>query len=91
MAWEENSCICLHMQLIAILSQIGIIITLRANGTKLNIGLESPLPIMAYLLACAKVTTFRRICSAEMEILFPVLLRGRPQWKLNSYLKRFQC
>ena len=29
-----------------------------ADGTKLNIGLESPLPIMAYLLACAKVTTF---------------------------------
>ena len=23
MAWEENSCICLHMQLIAILSRIG--------------------------------------------------------------------
>ena len=25
MAWEENSCICLHMQLIAILSRIGAI------------------------------------------------------------------
>ena len=24
MAWEENSCICLHMQLIAILSRIGV-------------------------------------------------------------------
>lgn len=35
---------------------------------------------MAYLLACAKVTTFRRICSAEMEMLFLVLLRERPQW-----------
>ena len=31
---------------------------LHLDGTKLNIGLESPLPIMAYLLACAKVTTF---------------------------------
>ena len=26
MAWEENSCICLNMQLIAILSRIGVII-----------------------------------------------------------------
>ena len=25
MAWEENSCICLHMQLIAILSRIGVL------------------------------------------------------------------
>ena len=25
MAWEENSCICLHMQLIAILSRTGVI------------------------------------------------------------------
>ena len=24
MVWEENSCICLHMQLIAILSRIGV-------------------------------------------------------------------
>ena len=24
MTWEENSCICLHMQLIAILSRIGV-------------------------------------------------------------------
>ena len=24
MAWEENSCICLNMQLIAILSRIGV-------------------------------------------------------------------
>ena len=54
--------------------------TLRADGTKLNIGLESPLQIMAYLRACAKVTAFMRICSAEMEMLFLVLLRERPQW-----------
>ena len=26
MAWEENSCICLNMQLIAILSRIGVIL-----------------------------------------------------------------
>ena len=26
MAWEENSCICLNMQLIAILSRIGVTI-----------------------------------------------------------------
>ena len=26
MAWEENSCICLNMQLIAILSRIGVYI-----------------------------------------------------------------
>ena len=53
---------------------------LHLDGTKLNIGLESPLPIMAYLLACGKVTTFWRICRAEVEMLFPVLLRERPQW-----------
>ena len=27
MAWEENSCICLNMQLIAILSRIGVSLT----------------------------------------------------------------
>ena len=27
MAWEENSCICLNMQLIAILSRIGVYIS----------------------------------------------------------------
>ena len=27
MAWEENSCICLNMQLIAILSRIGVLFT----------------------------------------------------------------
>lgn len=37
MAWEENSCICLHMQLIAILSRIGVIINIRLVAyTKLN-------------------------------------------------------
>ena len=33
MAWEENSCICLHMQLIAILSRIGVI-NARRIGTR---------------------------------------------------------
>ena len=28
MAWEENSCICLNMQLIAILSRIGVMVEL---------------------------------------------------------------
>ena len=28
MAWEENSCICLNMQLIAILSRIGVFSTI---------------------------------------------------------------
>ena len=27
MAWEENSCICLNMQLIAILSRIGVLLS----------------------------------------------------------------
>lgn len=31
MAWEENSCICLHMQLIAILSRIGVIYVQKIN------------------------------------------------------------
>lgn len=33
MAWEENSRICLHMQLIAILSRIGVILCKLLNGT----------------------------------------------------------
>ena len=33
MAWEENSCICLHMQLIAILSRIG----LKVCSTKASV------------------------------------------------------
>ena len=33
MAWEEKSCICLHMQLIAILSRIGVnSVTCLGNG-----------------------------------------------------------
>ena len=31
MAWEENSCICLNMQLIAILSRIGVVFTTMAQ------------------------------------------------------------
>jgi hypothetical protein len=31
MAWEENSCICLNMQLIAILSRIGVIYSRKGN------------------------------------------------------------
>jgi len=31
---------------------------------------------MAYLLADAKVTIFRRICSAGIKMLFPVSLAG---------------
>ena len=33
MAWEENSCICLNMQLIAILSRIGVYFTLYCTRT----------------------------------------------------------
>ncbi len=33
MAWEENSCICLNMQLIAILSRIGVILFNRISNT----------------------------------------------------------
>ena len=35
MAWEENSRICLHMQLIAILSRIGVLNRLCLNGVSL--------------------------------------------------------
>ena len=31
MAWEENSRICLHMQLIAILSRIGVVLALASG------------------------------------------------------------
>ena len=31
MAWEENSCICLNMQLIAILSRIGVILIVNRS------------------------------------------------------------
>jgi hypothetical protein len=30
MAWEEDSCICLNMQLIAILSRIGVMVVKEA-------------------------------------------------------------
>ena len=40
MAWEENSRICLHMQLIAILSRIGVF-------------LSSHLDIKPYMQACS--------------------------------------
>ncbi len=33
MAWEENSCICLNMQLIAILSRIGVIMFNSISNT----------------------------------------------------------
>ena len=35
MAWEDNSRICLHMQLIAILSRIGVIILSITKQTNL--------------------------------------------------------
>ena len=37
MAWEENSRICLHMQLIAILSRIGVILSTCAQLERENI------------------------------------------------------
>lgn len=40
MAWEENSCICLNMQLIAILSRIGVY---RYEGTAFGGGLSAGL------------------------------------------------
>ena len=38
MAWEENSCISLNMQLIAILSRIGVytFLNFKINGIKKN-------------------------------------------------------
>ena len=35
MAWEENSCICLNMQLIAILSRIGVVLLLPGRPQEL--------------------------------------------------------
>ena len=37
MAWEEDSCICLNMQLIAILSRIGVVYTLLAAKNVLTL------------------------------------------------------
>ena len=42
MAWEENSCICLNMQLIAILSRIGV----KKN---IQISVAKPASPIAYL------------------------------------------
>ena len=37
MAWEENSCICLNMQLIAILSRIGVNFIISGNPEQIKI------------------------------------------------------
>ena len=36
MAWEENSCICFNMQLIAILSRIGVVMNTFDNHNVIN-------------------------------------------------------
>lgn len=41
MAWEENSHICLHMQLIAILSRIGVRFSSKESEEYQQIGLGS--------------------------------------------------
>ena len=45
MAWEENSCICLNMQLIAILSRIGVNTDVRINGKN-----RTPLAVVTGIL-----------------------------------------
>ena len=40
MAWEENSRICLHMQLIAILSRIGVVIADGVEAAGLMTGFQ---------------------------------------------------
>ena len=42
MAWEEDSCICLNMQLIAILSRIGVITDSELMEQIVNTVRESP-------------------------------------------------
>ena len=57
MAWEENSCICLNMQLIAILSRIGVIIHEDVAQDLLRRGLiEGEAPHYSISLSIAKNT-----------------------------------
>ena len=42
MAWEEDSCICLNMQLIAILSRIGVIIVNDGSNDDTEIYIRLP-------------------------------------------------
>ena len=54
MAWEENSCICLHMQLIAILSRIGVVL---GKNTSHNHALLSVKNDKVYRMTLARVLT----------------------------------
>ena len=50
MAWEEDSCICLNMQLIAILSRIGVTITVVGpEGVAYQKEITTPFPESVYV------------------------------------------
>ena len=56
MAWEEDSCICLNMQLIAILSRIGVSINISNKKRRVKNSLLfykcSPFPILSPSTFC---------------------------------------
>ena len=54
MAWEENSRICLHMQLIAILSRIGVLI--ERLSTRFFEGCTEKPAVCSKFRECAKAT-----------------------------------
>ena len=57
MAWEENSCICLHMQLITILSRIGVVNVVKAgeafvipNGARHSVSAAKPFKMIITMI-----------------------------------------
>ena len=70
MAWEENSRICLHMQLIAILSRIGVKGAF-SDGSQLHIYTlkhRNTLSIKTIIAARSKLTNFELKISSRVQL-----------------------
>ena len=75
MAWEENSRICLHMQIIVILSRTGVIIYLSdiiSRGAKKINGLLT-ISATSYIIYLFH-TTFEGAAKAALQKFAPILL-----------------
>ena len=55
MAWEENSCICLNMQLIAILSRIGVNYMTCQFGAAKTSQISSAIQKISVTLSCVTI------------------------------------
>ena len=77
MAWEENSCISLNMQLIAILSRIGVYTSLLNDYAERNLGREH-YEFIARVLSCIRKLNGGQAVVKSLVAEFRIKYKRRP-------------